>query len=364
MKIAYLSNYKELTGYSYAARGYIKALNVVDDINLVCRNISITNKNDSFYDKSLYFEEVDESATLKGVDVTILHTLPHFYKRANKCKTIGMVAWETSCVPKLWVDKINKETDGIIVFNEMEKDVFMFCGVEVPVYVVPHHIAVSEKTPNKKAFLTADFIDEETYVFYTMSELNPRKNFEDMITCYYSAFDGNDNCIFYIHVFGGKQQEEELKQACEYIKNSLGKDSYPKIILNYGEISDNELMNMHFVGDTYVSLSHGESWNIPACTAYLLSKNMILSTCGGHREFCKTEDYFVDCFKTPVVGMNIDLYKNSGYWQGINLGNAIDMFKHSMRNEKVLSKKHDDCEIYNPDNIGQKLYSALKEINE
>src|SRR5688500_4390663 len=98
MKIAYISNYRELSGYSSAARDYILAMDEVG-LDILPRNINLTgNKLNKIPERLLELEYGHGPA-----DVCILHTLPSFYEYCgNFKKTIGLFAWETSKLPSDW----------------------------------------------------------------------------------------------------------------------------------------------------------------------------------------------------------------------------------------------------------------------
>ena len=72
MKVFYLAHYKEATGWSRAAIDYIMALDSVG-VNIVCRNIKLTNRTGEVPDRVLELEK----KSLDDCNVCIQHLLPH-----------------------------------------------------------------------------------------------------------------------------------------------------------------------------------------------------------------------------------------------------------------------------------------------
>jgi len=361
MKIAYLANYKEISGYSIAARGYIKALET-QDVDLACRNIQIIgNANEE-----VCFE--GEKKDLMGVDVTILNTLPDFYQKASSGKTIGLFCWETTHIPERWVKKINKELDAVVVFNMSEKFVCEKCGVEVPVYVVAPHVDI-EKREFKRGTINSELMTKDTYVFYNISDFNARKNLEDLIMCYFSEFRSSDDCILFLHVPCGENEgrRQKICDLIEYTKQSLKIGDYAKVFLSYAFASDSEIFDIHCSGDTFVTLSRGESWNIPLFNACAIGNRIISTPCAGPTDFCPMDIKFVDSHLSPVHDMfeyDQEIYTGKGMWLSSNMSEAMKKMRTQFNMGRIEEKKYNTelLNKYSAESVGEKLLEVAKKV--
>lgn len=364
MKIAFLSNYRNVTGYSTIARGYISAIKTTG-VELATRNIDLKEGN--------YFEEdVCEKKSIEDVDFAIYNTLPDFYKRASSCKTVGIFCWETSKLPERWVSSINKETDAIFVLNEGEKFICEKNGVTVPIFVVPPHINI-KKEDVKRGTINSDITDSKTYVFYNIMDFNARKNLGDLLYCFFAEFRSSDNCILFLHI-PCSNNEEKRKNICdliEYTKKSLKINDYSKVFFSNAGCSEDDIMQFHFSGDTFISLSHGESWNIPMFTAHCLGNRIISTICAGPSEYLEGsgEDVsIIECDFVPVKEMFLyddDMYNGKGLWLSPKISKTMkEMRRHydlgrieqKIYNESILNK-------YSKENVGKTIVSCLEKIS-
>ena len=83
MKILYIGHYKEGSGWSQSAIDLIQCIDSVG-VDIVCRNIKLTNKDANIPEKVLNLEKKD----LQNVDVCIQHVLPHHLIATSKFKKI------------------------------------------------------------------------------------------------------------------------------------------------------------------------------------------------------------------------------------------------------------------------------------
>lgn len=365
MKIAYLANYREISGYSEAARGYINALNTTD-IDVATRNIAILGVGEvSSFD--------NEKNGLDNVDVAVYHTLPDFYQRAEDCKNVGIFCWETTKLPDRWVKNINKELDAVVVFNECEKYICEKNGIKVPVYVVSPAIEVENKE-FKRGTINSDITNDETYVFYNITDFNARKNLDDLLTAYLAEFRSSDNCILFLHIPCGNDvdKKDKICGLIEYTKNSLKINDYAKVFLSYNLASDKELYDIHCSGDTFISLSHGESWNIPMFNAYVLGNRIIFTECAGPIEYLDIAADNCDVYVargdlSPVSDMfshDDEMYVGNGMWIEPRIKNVMEYMRKHFSLGRVDEKiyKKDVAEKYSFVNIGKKFKTVLEEV--
>ena len=91
MKILYIGNYKDGTGWANACINNILALDSVG-VEVVPRAITFNDGSHNCPERILELEENSEA----GCDICIQHTLPHLYSYNSKFKNIGFLATETS----------------------------------------------------------------------------------------------------------------------------------------------------------------------------------------------------------------------------------------------------------------------------
>lgn len=186
LKVCYISNHREISGYSNAARENILALTEAG-VNVVPRYVKMTNNRQQFNHIIAQLEKQD----LNNVDVVIQHNLPSEFAYTDKVINIGCYAWETSGFPNsTWKQHIQM-MDKMVVPSSFMKDITP-CDTT---YVVPHCFNVNKFTRTKFCQFGAD---KNTLKFYTISENNRRKNLNGLIAAYSLVFDSADNVVLII----------------------------------------------------------------------------------------------------------------------------------------------------------------------
>lgn len=318
MKIAYLSVYRDGTGYANAAINNILALEA-GGFDVVCRPVTLTGVKDK-NSPVAHLEQKD----MQGVDVCIQHILPSMFQYKNGVKNIGFFAWETSHFKRSnWAECCNM-MDEIWVPCEHNKKAAEDSGVTVPIKVFPHSCCLAKFKQELEPLPIPDI--EGRFVFYTIAEMTKRKNFASLIRAYYTAFSNRDDVILLLKTnVPGKNEAEgaaEVKAMCSQIKQELhtynGKDKYPKVGIVTSRLSEEELCRLHITGDCFVLPSRGEAWAIPAHDAMGFGNPVLLSKYGGFIDLVGNSlasEWLIDGQMTPCFGMpGKDLYTGDEYW--------------------------------------------------
>jgi hypothetical protein len=112
MKVLYISNYRERTGWARAGRDYILSLDAAG-VDLVPRPIFLGQSRCELPDR---IKEL-ESQSSQGCDIVIQHTLPNLYDYNGAMFNIALYATETSDFTMSgWADRINS-LDAAVVIN-------------------------------------------------------------------------------------------------------------------------------------------------------------------------------------------------------------------------------------------------------
>lgn len=290
MKILYIGHYKENSGWSNAAINNILALDSIG-LDVVCRDIKLTNKQAKVPEKILELESKD----LNDIDYCIQHVLPHHLTCTKKFKkNIAYFVHESSSIKhNEWFVSL-QSMDEIWVPTNYSKNNLELDGLK-NIKVVPHAFDVfkyqTEYSKNNISRMPG-------FKFYTIADLNDRKNVDAIIRCYFSEFDVSDNVVLILKVkkYGITQSALDTYMAnkIEGIKKQLrmhkNHELYPKCFCITSEINQTEIYSLHQACDCFVGISHGEGWSIPAFEAMCFGKTPICSNEGGPSEFIEPND--------------------------------------------------------------------------
>jgi glycosyltransferase involved in cell wall biosynthesis len=286
MKILYIGHYKENSGWSKAAIDYILALDSIG-LDVVCRNVKLTSVEGIVPKRILELE----TKPLTNIEYCIQHVLPHHLVQTQKFKkNVAFFAGETDSIKHLkWFENL-KNMDEVWVPNSSYKSTLESDGIS-KVRCVPHTFDLNVyKKPHK----TIDFGKYNNHFkFYSILELNDRKNIGSLLRCYYSEFTRDDNVILMLKLKKPGVKQEDLykfvQSYCDNIKSQLrifkDKNKYPQELIIVNEFSEEEILALHNTCDCFVEFSHGEGWCIPAFEAMCFGKTPICSKEGGPLDY-------------------------------------------------------------------------------
>jgi glycosyltransferase involved in cell wall biosynthesis len=354
MKVAYLSVFRDGTGYSNQAVHNMLAMEA-GGIDVVARAIKLSpSSNLELAEKVEHLEK----KSVDNVSVVIQHVLPHQFEYKAGVKNIGMMCWETTHFSRSnWAHCCNL-MDELWVPSLQNAQAAKDSGVTVPVKILPCACDIKRFDNPPEPIDSPEF--KNKCVFYTIGEMTRRKNIVAVLRAFYSAFSLRDDVVLVIKTnVPGKKSDEAiniLRTTIQDIKKSLHiyirHPYYPPVVCMTNFLSENELDKIHVTGDVFVSASHGEAWGIPAHDAMGFCNPVILSNWGSFPELTiKTTQrdwdsdskrfrwcprincgWLVNGQLTPCFGMVDsfpDLYTGDEFWFDPDIKALIQCMKHA-----------------------------------
>lgn len=326
MKILYVSNYRNQSGYSEAARNYILAMDSVG-LDVVPRHLNLLENTCEIDDRIAELEQKSE----KGCNVVIQHTLPSMMVYDGRFdKNIGLFAWESSNFHKTgWKTPLNC-MDEVWVINGHQKSACVLSGVKSEIRVVPHACNPSKYyTNHKKLSSLAHLYQNDAFIFYTIGEFNKRKNFGALLKAFHGEFHPGENVELVIKTSRNGQNHnlvfDELARLCTTIKEGLKLykelSRYKKENIIVEQMPENMVGDLHYTGTCFVQTSYGEAWGYPAMDAMAFGKNVLLPSHTGFLEYNSSMDRISSiegpCFATLDTDPNY--YSANEEWYEVNI---------------------------------------------
>lgn len=323
------------SGYAIAAKSYI-----TDYVNKhIPINWTKLFFDDSKNDFSDCIDMLAESAyytNYSNYETVIIHSTPdiwqqHIEENKNIPNKIGYCTWETSKLPKKWVESINLLPE-VWVPSNFNKESFIDSGVISTIKVVPHiwhNRRLIDKSIIKLFDNYKNIIPSNKFTFYCIAELNFRKGIEDLI-CVFDKFNNkydDSQLILKVHYKG---YSENSKKYCIDILSKLTDKLGKSIYLILDNLSNNEILTLHSFGDCYVSLNKGEGFGLTIFDAYNLGKKVISTGYGGQIDYLgKNYEGLVNFKINKVLGME---QFNSNYgseqdWANPDLDHAYSLME-------------------------------------
>jgi len=366
-KILFISNYKNLSGYSKAAQEFILAMDSID-IDVVPRHIELVGNVAEIPERILELEQKD----IKGCNINIQFTLPHYFiHNGNFDKNIGYFFWETSSIKDVrnWVENINL-MDELWVPCELMKDVCINSGVNTSIHIIPVPCNPS-KYYNYYPKLEIPELQNQ-FTFYFIGEITPRKNLEQTLQAFHLEFEPYENVQFLIKGnktgFSSAQYTEFIREIANKVKNDLKLypiENYKNEIIISDILTEQQICQLHTTCDCLVAPSKGESWNLECFDAMGFGKMPISTNVGAPSDYLNTSEgpagFLLSPLTEPVRGMESDLYTARQSWWNVDISQLRRFMRMAYENDNKEMKLRgiDRVEDYSYKKIGNLIKNEV-----
>ena len=311
MKILYIGNYRDGTGWGNACVNNILALDSAG-IEVVPRAITFEAKQKDYPDR---IKELESEST-KGCDVCIQHTLPHLYSYDGRYKNIGFVAVESGNFKDSgWQHHINL-MDELWVPTHAVQSACLKSGVKKPVKIAPHSLDISQYKENE-----GNKIQEllSTFNFAFVGEFIERKNLKALIQAFHMEFSCDEPVNLFIKT--SKVSLPEVQNHIKSIKSGLKiRKTYKEEIIITGMLEWVNYISVLSQCHSFVMPSRGEGFCIPALEAMALGIPVIHTQETGMDDFCvgtPVPSYSQPCLGTLSTLSNLDTARSD--WREIDI---------------------------------------------
>lgn len=379
MKVLFIGNFLERTGWGIAGANYLGALNTIKGLEVAARHISFgaTINEPPEYIKRMM--DTDGS----DAEVVIYNVLPHLIEYdARFKKNIALFYSETysfmdSCwnkqlcmMDEVWVAS-NQQSEALM---NSKADCFLK-GRIVPLHVVPIPCDVSRYDQSLNKFPLP--IDPEDFVFYGVGEFTARKNWGALIRAFHTEFDRKEpvQLLLKCHKPGLNPTDSTklVGDFCEMTKGGLKLygdiNAYKRELIMSESIPDDKLLELHKAGSCYVSTSYGEAMNLAMVDAAGIGNPVIVTKTGGMSDFVGPDrnGWAVKARREPVHAA-IDTFTNlyTGYedWDSIDVKELMMAMRFVYENvegrEKMVTNAKQKVQSMSYEQMGKKIAKLLE----
>jgi len=380
--LKYVAPIYDETGYAEAARNYLYGLITYTDIPVTISPMFIDNFNDAPPDLSTIKNRLesfgDVGRTLLPYinsnieyDVVMVHCTPKWFHGYHNNKplveknkiNIGMTAWETDKLPRLWVNWFNG-MDAMITFCTFSRDVFIK-DCTIPVFCVPHIVTINDISNGTSTIDLSQYDDH--YKFLSIFQWTPRKNPIKLLQAYLAEFSYDEKVILVLKTYLSKMSSvRDARVIHEYIsrvKYGLARDEhdYPPIILINKFLNRDEIFDLYRECDIFILPSHGEGFGLPYAEAILSGTPCIALNKGGHTDFVNSansllvpayEDIVCDIPESPW-------YRSEQKWFDCTIHDLMRTMRYAYENRFISSGNLPD---FSPQTVTNQLVDIIDKV--
>lgn len=374
--VKYLGPVLDGSGYAEFARNFISALSSRKDIDLTVEKVSyetcrVNHGKQGKIVSSLMGRNIDYK-------VKIINAIPDALPRyAEPGKiNIAFTMFETTRIPDIWVECLNKHAHGCFVPCAWNQEVFRNSGVKIPIHVVPPGIDLQtyQNIDNIEPAGLANLVPGHVH-FYSIFQWTERKNPVGLLKAYWSAFDGIEDVCLILKTYGSNAslaQQNILKENIKRLKGQMRLKKHPRVMFIGNMLSKKEILGLHKVGDCFVLPHRAEGFGLPHMEAMAMGNPVISTRFSGNMDFMNDENsYLVNYQMTPVAYMPwIPYYEGDMLWSEPDLGQLIDTMKAVYKSLKEDNKAKEKGALgrayildkFNWQTSAQKFVSACRKV--
>lgn len=322
-----------ISGYKKVLEIFLKGL-LSKQFNL---NFIPYTFNDEYISKYIHLLNKVDSTLIELTDelvicplATEVSKLKYLLTSKERSKKFIYTMWESTCLDREIVNKLNYHNNIIIVPSLWNYNNFKNNDLKIPIHIVPLGI-------DPKIFFYYSPHKNNKFIFGCGIGQNQfRKNIRMVVECFCRAFPPNI-----------KDVELRIKIPFEE------KDRFPffvddRIVIYFDKFSDVEMSKFYSELDIFVSLSNAEGWGFMAHESMLCGRPVLAAPYGGISEFFTSENGIPVNFTEEYSS---GIYKG-GKWAKINENDVVDKMKFCYNNKLYIS------------NLGKLAHEKVKHLTE
>lgn len=314
-KILFRGSPRDISGWGFCAREEIKS--IARHYELVVRTID--------YNPTVKDQAIENliRGDLNGITHSIQHTLPHEYIVYGGVYNIGYLELETNNIAHSYWPQYISMMDEIWVVNKLAYNAVKKVCPDTVVRIVPHVVNMNKYKHSKELHIPRV---EGEHIFYTVATDTARKNLYDLLVAFHLEFDPVEPAALVI------KTNKNIDELCRKVKRDLKlynkETDYKMEVVIPQHLSDEDMINLHYSCDTYITCSRGESWSQPIVDAIAVGNQVVAPNIGIVGEILPHEE-IVESFGVPTIGeLQFPNYQNGfDTWQQVN----IEDFRNKMR---------------------------------
>lgn len=370
MKVIYIGNFRDSTGWAHFAQNQILALDVAG-VEVIPRCIKLNNVQGKVPERILELESKSD----RNPDVIIQNVLPHFLQKTGRAKNIASYLVETSnfCMTN-WHTRIN-QMDQAWVTCEHSAWASKQSGVRIPIEIIPMGFDLEKyKVQYEPLALRNQFKDK--FIFYYIGELNSRKNIETLLKAFHLEFSPSEPVELLIKttpVGLGDNPNDTINNILYNVKKGLKlyqtETAYKKEIIVCEYLDEVQMNRLHASCDCFITTARGEGWNIPGFEAACFNKDVIVPN---HTAFQEWAHFFpnvdtINSEETRVFNANDaafqDIYTGFENWYEVELEDLMYSMRCSFENPgQKRNVDFNKIQKFSLKSVGELMKEYLEEL--
>ncbi len=358
--------FEDLSGYSVAARDYVKAFyDAGVDIKCHYRSFDHRGSNRAQIDKdnlALCDKLRTEKVSHRDFNF-ICHSTPNVSFTVPARKTILYTVWETNMIPSMFKPYISP-FDFLLTPSEFSRQAFINTCPSLDIKVLPHIIHNFSKSSFPVSSKLEDTLKDK-FVFLWNGEWMTGKGYDIVLKAFTKVFKGNKDVVllFKTYNLGTVNYKNDVTNYIKKIKTT----EYPWVIPLVGDLDREHTLGLYQLANVFLNTSRREGWSLTSSEALGFGLPVIAPDKGGHREFLnKDNSLLYKSYWDKVQNLEAQrvLYQGQS-WIESDIDNLSEMLKHVYQNYSEIKTNFNKgikktIKQFSPQNITTKFLEYME----
>ena len=332
---------EDISGYSVAARDYIKAFHEAGvDIKAHFRSFDHRGSNRHLIDveKLALCDKLRISNIQVGRNFDwICHSSPNAAFTVPARNNILYSVWETDKILpnfKPFIDKF----DFILTPSEFSKNAFLKTCPDLNIKILPHiiHDFSSNKFPVDNLFKKKL---EGKFVFLWNGEFFRGKGYDTVIKVFSEVFKDNKDVVllFKTYNLGVVNYKDDVINYIRRTKHT----QFPQIFPLIGDLERDYTLGLYQLANVFINTSRREGWSLTSSEALGFGLPVIAPDKGGHREFLNDRNSLLfRSYWDNVTNLEVQRSLYAGQkWIEPDIVKLKEVLKYSYENYKSIKNE-------------------------
>ncbi|PCI91357.1 hypothetical protein COB11_08495 [Candidatus Aerophobetes bacterium] len=275
-----------------------------------------------------------------------------FSKTYEKQVRIAYTMFESSRLSPVFVERLHKYFDAVVVPDPYNVKVYKDSGVTLPIFVIPLGL-------NLDPFFDAKLKEKPNspFVFANFSSCENRKNSPLLVQAFANAFGNRKDVTLLINARRGFDTEISA------VKKVIEDEKLTNVTFNINKVSKDVYVENFKSIDCYVSLSKGEGFSIQPREAMALGVPCIVSDNTAQSTICNS--HLVKSVASEIIDSPVyELFVESDFGSNFNVDlveatNALlDVYQNYEKYLSLSKMAREWCSKYRYENL-ERLYFTL-----
>lgn len=262
-------------------------------------DLSITNCRGFLHDIDFELAPrlVELMAAPRHTDFEIAFTYPPNYRKLLAARKVGMLVYESTVVPKHWVEPINEHLDLLLVPTQWCHDIMRDSGCDAArIEIVPYGADPARFNPQAPP---ADLPGEGEFRFLCVGTPHRRKGHLELVEAFCQEFGPRESARLtikttYLPEQRGKLSFWEIPDLRGYVEECRHKaGGGPPIDVLVEQRSTVEMAGYYTGADCCVQPSYSEGFGVAIFEAMACGRPLIATAWSGHMDYCNEDNCFL-----------------------------------------------------------------------